>query len=76
MRVAMSHALVKKTFQMDACIHSGMFFCKHTTNAATTRDAKHSESVGMAQYLGLYTTYYTSGQLSWVLYISNVEILT
>ena len=49
MRVAMSHALVKKTFQMDACIHPGMsFFCKHTANAATTRNAKHSEFVGMA----------------------------
>ncbi len=34
----------------DGCLHSfwGVFFCKHTANAATTRDAKHSESVGMA----------------------------
>ena len=35
----------------DGCLHPGwdVFFCKHTANAATTRDAKHSESVGMAE---------------------------
>ncbi len=55
MRVAMSHALVEKTFQMNACIQTGMsFFCKHTANAATTRDAKHSESVGMADVSGFF----------------------
>uniref|UniRef100_I5ASR6 Uncharacterized protein n=1 Tax=Eubacterium cellulosolvens (strain ATCC 43171 / JCM 9499 / 6) TaxID=633697 RepID=I5ASR6_EUBC6 len=48
MRVAMSHALVKKTPRTDACIRSRVFFCKHTANAATTRNAKHSEFVGMA----------------------------
>ena len=52
MRVAMSHALVEKTFQMNACISAwDVFFCKHTANAVTTRDAKHSESVRMAEYI-------------------------
>ncbi len=52
MRVAMSHALTKKTFQMDACIQAGMsFFCKHTANAATTRNKQSgSESAGMAEW--------------------------
>ncbi len=51
-RVAMSHALVKKDIP-DECLHSDwdVFFYKHTANAATTRDAKHSEFVGMAKYI-------------------------
>ncbi len=28
--------------------------CKHTANAATTRNAKHSESVGMADFSGVF----------------------
>ena len=40
----------------DECLHSDwdVFFCKHTANAATTRDAKHSESVGMADVSGVF----------------------
>ena len=47
MRVAMSHALVKKTLQMDACIHSGVSFfqaygeCRDNEGCAAFRVCRH-----------------------------------
>ena len=57
----------------DGCLHSDwdVFFCKHTANAATKRDAKHSESVGMADVSGgclLLIIVFSCGETQKILY--------